>query len=193
MIHFTKKIELGELYSKWVIENHLQDCPATVIHFLQVKGLLNEEKTHQFLAVKTNTVIDGTSNSSNHYVKEDINMAENKDKVVDLSAANGGSGVPDKPKTEPDKEFFLKRWAKAAWKGACKFGKAVKESPFTHVAATGIGVAGTIVVEEALRRKFSRTADEDYDDQEPIEIEDNGEVDDVDENLPAEDDETETE
>ena len=174
MIHFSKQIELGEVYSKWVVENRLQDCPATVIHFLQVKGLLNEEKTHNFLAVKTNTVIDGTGSTKSNYFKEDVIMA--KDDVKDLAQVKPDGVPPTTDGEKPKKEFFLKRLMKGAWDGVCKLGKAVKESPITHVVMAGAGVAGTLVVEEAIRRHANKSAGEDYED-EPIEIPDDGEVD----------------
>lgn len=175
MIHFTKKMKLAEIYSQWVIDNHMQDCPATVVHFLEIKGLLNEEKTHTFLAVKTNNIVDGTgSTKSNNHYKEETIMANKENDVKDLQQVNPGE-VPAKP-DKPKKEFFLKKWAKGAWHGVCKLGKAVKESPVTHFVMAGAGVAGTLVVEEVIRRKVNGMAEE-CEPDEPIEIEDTGEVD----------------
>ena len=184
MILFSQRRKLGELYKQWTIDNHVLDCPSSVVDFLQIKGLLNEEKTHTFLAVKTNTVIDGVSNSSNHFIKEDTKMANN---VVDLEKVESTEVTEQTEKTK--KEFFLKKWAKGAWHGVRKLGNAIKESPVTHFVMAGAGVAGTLVVEEVVRRKFNKSTD-DYED-EPIEIEDGGEVDISD--LPEADDDEVTE
>lgn len=175
MILFSQRRMLGELYKQWIIDNHVLDCPSSVVDFLQVKGLLNEEKTHIFLAVKTDTVIDGTgSTKSNNHYKEETIMANKENDAKDLQQVKPGE-VPAKP-DKPNKEFFLKRWAKGAWDGICKLGKAVKESPVTHFVMAGAGVAGTLVVEEVIRRKVNG-ATEECEPDEPIEIEDTGEVD----------------
>lgn len=171
MILFSQRRKLGELYKQWTIDNHVLDCPSSVVDFLQIKGLLNEEKTHTFLAVKTNTVIDGVSNSSNHFIKEDTKMANN---VVDLEKGEP-TEVPAKTE-KTNKEFFLKKWAKGAWHGVRKLGNAIKESPVTHFVMAGAGVAGTLIIEEVVRRKVNRSMNEDYEQEEPIEIEDSGEV-----------------
>lgn len=117
-------------------------------------------------------------------------MANNE--VKDLEKVE--SDEIDEQKTEkpegPKKEFFIKRWAKKAWRGACKVGKAVKESPATHLVMTGVGVAGTLVVEEVIRRKFQKDSELDEEYQEPIEIEDGGEET-IDEPTENEDEETE--
>ena len=172
MIHFSTKIALGDMYTKWVIENHKQDCPASVVHFLQINGLLNEKRTIELLAGKTSTVIDGKSNSSNTSKEETI--------MANTDTKNGKDLVPGEGQettAKEKKEFFLVRWAKGAWHGVRKVGKAVKESPYTHLAMTGVGIGGTLLVEEVVRRKLSKASDEDYEPEEPIEIEDGGEVD----------------
>lgn len=186
MIHFSTKIALGEMYTKWVIENHKQDCPASVVHFLQINGLLNEKRTNELFAVKTSTVIDGMANSSSIF-KEETNMANTDTKKPEDLVPEGDQGKTGKAK----KEFFLKRWAKGAWSGIRKVGKAVKESPYTHLAMTGVGVAGTLVVEEVVRRKLSKSSDEDYEQEDPIEAEDTGEV--YDDVEPAEENDEMTE
>ena len=171
MIFFNHRRKLGELYKQWTIDNHVFDCPSSVVDFLQEMGLLNEEKVYDFLAVKTSSIIDGKGNSSIIF-KEETNMANNE--VKDLEKVETGEVVEQKTE-EPKKEFFIKRWAKKAWRGACKVGRAVKESPATHLVMTGVGVAGTLVVEEVIRRKFQKDSELEEEYQEPIEIEDSGE------------------
>ena len=171
MIHFSTKMALGDMYKKWVIENHIQDCPASVVHFLQINGLLNEKKTYEFFAVKTSNVIDGRGNSSSIFKEETIMANTETKKPEDLVPAEGQEKT-----VKPNKEFFLKKWAKGAWSGICKVGKAIKKSPYTHLAMTGVGVAGTLVVEEVVRRKLNKSVEEDIEQEEPIEIEDSGEV-----------------
>ena len=184
MILFSQRRKLGELYKQWTIDNHVLDCPSSVVDFLQIKGLLNEEKAQEFLAVKTNIIIDGTgSTKSNHFIKEDTKMANN---VVDLEKVEPKEVTEQTEKTK--KEFFLKKWAKGAWHGVRKLGNAIKESPVTHFVMAGAGVAGTLVVEEVVRRKFNKSDESDYEPDEPIEIEDNGEVD-ISELPEADDDE----
>ena len=186
MIFFSHRKKLGELYKQWTIDNHVLDCPSSVVDFLQQKSLLNEEKVRDYLAVKTSSIIDGKGNSSIIF-KEETNMANNE--VKDLEKVETGEIVEQKTE-EPKKEFFIKRWAKKAWRGACKVGRAVKESPATHLVMTGVGVAGTLVVEEVIRRKFQKDSELDEEYQEPIEIEDDGEEA-IDEPTENEDEETE--
>lgn len=185
MIFFNHRKKLGELYKQWTIDNHVLDCPSSVVSFLQIKGLLNEEKVRDYLAVKTSSIIDGKGNSSIIF-KEETNMANNE--VKDLEKVE--TEIVEQKTEEPKKEFFIKRWAKKAWRGACKVGRAVKESPATHLVMTGVGVAGTLVVEEVIRRKFQKDPELEEEYQEPIEIEDGGEET-IDEPTENEDEETE--
>jgi hypothetical protein len=110
-------------------------------------------------------------------------MANN---VVDLEKVEPKEVTEQTEKT--NKEFFLKKWAKGAWHGVRKLGNAIKESPVTHFVMAGAGVAGTIVVEEVVRRKVNKAVDDCDDQDEPIEIPDDGEVD-ISELPEADDDE----
>lgn len=167
MIYFTQRRKLGELYKQWIIDNHVYDCPSSVVDFLQMQGLLNEEKTHEFLAVKTSSIIDDEGNSSK-MIKEDTKMA-NKD--IQENKGNEVPTVPEEPKTpETKKENVFKRVGKKAWHGACKVGRAIKESPWTHFATAAVGAGAVLAVEEVARRKHSGS-DEPVEDQEPVETE----------------------
>jgi len=168
MIYFTQRRKLGELYKQWIIDNHVYDCPSSVVDFLQTKGLLNEEKTHEFLAVKTSSIIDDEGNSSKNY-KEDTIMANKND--IQENKGNEVPVVPEEPKNpETKKENVFKRVGKKAWHGACKVGRAIKESPWTHFATAAVGAGAVLAVEEVARRKHSGS-DEPVEDQEPVETE----------------------
>lgn len=39
---FTHRRELAEEYSMWIEENEIEECPISVIAFLDIKGLLND-------------------------------------------------------------------------------------------------------------------------------------------------------
>lgn len=49
MIYFNDRLALAKLYDKWVDDEKISRCPETVISFLQISGLLNEEKAEAFL------------------------------------------------------------------------------------------------------------------------------------------------
>lgn len=49
MIFFSKRMKLAELYKKWIKENMVLDCPFSVICFLSIHGLINEEKALNFI------------------------------------------------------------------------------------------------------------------------------------------------
>ena len=168
MIHFSQRRKLGELYKQWTIDNHVLDCPSSVVDFLQEKGLINELETRRFLAVKTSNLIDDEGNSSK-LIKEDTIMANKND--IQENKGNEVPEVPEEPKTpETKKENVFKRAAKAAWHGVCKVGRAIKESPWTHFATAAVGAGAVLAVEEVARRKFSGS-DEDIEDEEPVETE----------------------
>lgn len=44
MLYFSHRKKLERLYKAWCEENGILDCPVSLISFLQVKGLLNQEK-----------------------------------------------------------------------------------------------------------------------------------------------------
>jgi hypothetical protein len=180
MIYFTQRRKLGELYKQWIIDNHVYDCPSSVVDFLQVKGLLNEQKTYEFLAVKTSSLIDDEGiRQENH--KEDIVMANKND--IQENKGNEVPAVPEEPKTpeEQKKENVFKRMGRKAWHGVCKVGRAIKESPWTHLATGLVGVATVLTVEEVARRKYSGTdeAIEDQDESVETEFLDQEEPDDI--------------
>ena len=169
MIYFTQRRKLGELYKQWIIDNHVYDCPSSVVDFLQVKGLLNEQKTYEFLAVKTSSIIDDEGNSSKNY-KEDTIMA-NKD--IQENKGNEVPEVPEEPETpeEQKKENVFKRVGKKAWHGVCKVGRAIKESPWTHFATAAVGAGVVLAVEEVGRRKLSVSDEAIEETEEPVETE----------------------
>ena len=74
-----------------------------------------------------------------------------------------GEGNPN-PEGEngTSKEFFLKRWAKAAWRGTKNVYHKVKSSPATHVVCLVVGAGGALVGEELLRRHMNRTEEDEY-------------------------------
>lgn len=50
MVWFTARKELEIAYFKWLDENkEVEDCPFNVISFLEIKGLLDEQKVKAFL------------------------------------------------------------------------------------------------------------------------------------------------
>lgn len=54
MLYFSERLKLVEAYENWVVENCSTMMkqvaePALVIAFLMGKGLLDEEKIHQYL------------------------------------------------------------------------------------------------------------------------------------------------
>lgn len=169
MIYFSQRKKLGDLYTQWRIENHVLDCPSSVVGFLVGEGLMDETKVREFLAVKTSQVIDEKESSNK--------SEEEKDMANDANLDSKGVGTkPEGENKEGQKEFFLKRAAKKAWHGIKTFATKVRESPVTHVVAAGAGAVAAVVGEEMIRRKFSAGAPEDYDEpDEPIEIEDGGE------------------
>lgn len=190
MIYFSQRRKLGEMYKQWIIENHIYDCPSSVVDFLQVKGLLDEKKTYEFLAVKTSSLIDDEGIRQENYFKEETIMAnkndtqENKDTKV--------PAVPDGDQKTPEtkKENVFKRAAKATWHGVCKVGRAIKESPWTHFATAAVGAGAVIAVEEVCRRKFSGS-DDTVEDLEPIEAEFPEETEEEPDIGPTEDDDDE--
>lgn len=44
MILFSDRVKLEDIYRKFLKDNKAKDCPLSVISFLQLKGLLNEDK-----------------------------------------------------------------------------------------------------------------------------------------------------
>lgn len=191
MIYFSQRRKLGELYKQWIIDNHVYDCPSSVVDFLQVKGLLNEQKTYEFLAVKTSSLIDDEGiRQENH--KEDIVMANKND--IQENKGNEVPAVPEEPKTpETKKENVFKRAAKATWHGVCKVGRAIKESPWTHFATAAVGAGAVLAVEEVARRKLSGSDEAIEEPEEPVETEFLNEEEEPDNIGPTEDDDEVTE
>lgn len=188
MIYFSQRRKLGELYKQWIIDNHVYDCPSSVVDFLQVKGLLNEQKTYEFLAVKTSSLIDDEGiRQENH--KEDIVMANKND--IQENKGNEVPAVPEEPKTpeEQKKENVFKRAAKATWHGVCKVGRAIKESPWTHFATAAVGAGAVLAVEEVARRKFSGSDEPIEETEEPVETEFLNEEEEPDDIGPTDEDE----
>ena len=190
MIYFSQRRKLGELYKQWITDNHVYDCPSSVVDFLQSKGLLNEKKTYEFLAVKTSSLIDDeVIRQENH--KEDVIMANKNDQE---NKGNEIPVVPEEPKTpETKKENVFKRAAKATWHGVCKVGRAIKESPWTHFATAAVGAGAVLAVEEVARRKFSGSDEPIEEPEEPVETEFLNEEDEPDDIGPTDEDDELTE
>lgn len=49
MIGFGHRVKLEKMYHEWLKENGVFDRPVSIIAFLQLKGLLNEDKVLEFL------------------------------------------------------------------------------------------------------------------------------------------------
>lgn len=186
MIYFSQRKKLGEMYKQWIVDNRVYDCPSSVVDFLQVKGLLNENRIHKFLAVKTNNLIDDEGNSSRK-LKEDTIMANKND--IQENKGNEVPVVPEKPETpeEQKKENIFKRVGRKAWRGVCKVGQAIKESPWTHFATAAVGAGAVLAVEEVARRKLSGSDEPIEETEEPIETEFLNEEEEPDD-IPTEDD-----
>ena len=43
-VWFKDRVTIGKLYSKWLSDNGIKDCPESFVSFLQTKGWLNEKK-----------------------------------------------------------------------------------------------------------------------------------------------------
>lgn len=50
MFWFADRLRLGRLFERWAAENDVRVCPAGMLAYLQVNGLLNEEKARKFVA-----------------------------------------------------------------------------------------------------------------------------------------------
>lgn len=49
MLLFSQRCKLQELFLKWCAENDVANTPMSVFAFLQINGLINEEKVNEFL------------------------------------------------------------------------------------------------------------------------------------------------
>ena len=49
MLLFTARLKLAEKYDQWRKENHVLDCPLSVVTFLLSMGLLDEDKCREYL------------------------------------------------------------------------------------------------------------------------------------------------
>ena len=48
MLFFHKRRELENRYYEWIKENGVKDCPFSVISFMALYGLTNDEKIMEF-------------------------------------------------------------------------------------------------------------------------------------------------
>lgn len=74
MIYFSDRLALAKLYDKWVDDEKISRCPETVISFLQISGLLNEEKAETFLdeyESKPKRVDNGEASAGAAMLRED--------------------------------------------------------------------------------------------------------------------------
>lgn len=44
IVLFSDRVKIGKLYTKWLTDNGVKDCPESFVAFLQIKGWLNEKK-----------------------------------------------------------------------------------------------------------------------------------------------------
>jgi hypothetical protein len=51
MLFFSHRKKLGDLYLEWIDENDLLDCPQNMVLFMQINGLLNEDKAREMLGL----------------------------------------------------------------------------------------------------------------------------------------------
>lgn len=57
---FSHRLKLGEAYKKWIKENNFADTPASVIAYLQIIGVLDEQKALEFV-----NSLEGKTNETN--------------------------------------------------------------------------------------------------------------------------------
>ena len=53
MFFFSHRVKLEKLYREWLEKEQAKDCPVSFIAFLQLKGLLNEDKALIFVTEET--------------------------------------------------------------------------------------------------------------------------------------------
>lgn len=49
MFWFMDRLKLSRLFERWAVENNVRMCGAGMLAWLQINGLLNEEKAREFL------------------------------------------------------------------------------------------------------------------------------------------------
>jgi hypothetical protein len=49
MLFFSKRKKLAELYKEWAKKNNIKDCPESVIGFLCMNRLIEEEEALAFI------------------------------------------------------------------------------------------------------------------------------------------------
>jgi hypothetical protein len=49
MILFSQRLKLEKIFDKWCKENCVRNCPINLVAFLDIRGLINEEKFLEFL------------------------------------------------------------------------------------------------------------------------------------------------
>lgn len=52
MLLFSQRKKLGDLYLEWIKENSILDCPLSMVSFMQINGLLNEDKAREMLGLR---------------------------------------------------------------------------------------------------------------------------------------------
>ena len=53
MIYFSERLKVSKKYEEWLKQNtDVLDCPLTVISFLEMHSLLNEDAVKKFLEVE---------------------------------------------------------------------------------------------------------------------------------------------
>lgn len=52
MLFFSERLKLAEKYQQWQEQNNVKDCALSVITFLLIKNLLNEEEVEKLLKEK---------------------------------------------------------------------------------------------------------------------------------------------
>jgi hypothetical protein len=67
LLLFSKRLRLAELYEAWIAKNNIRDCPLSVVSFLTMHGLIDQEKAIKFLSENdTNEVKNNEENETIH-------------------------------------------------------------------------------------------------------------------------------
>lgn len=63
MLFFSQRKKLGDLYLEWIKENGILDCPLSMVSFMQINGLLNEDKAREMLGLPVRPAEKGRVNN----------------------------------------------------------------------------------------------------------------------------------
>ena len=80
MTVFSQRLKMEALFNKWCEENGIVKRPQNVIAFLDINGLIDEEKFHEFLKEHST---DGHAVWNNNDVELDLFVYNNHTEVTD--------------------------------------------------------------------------------------------------------------